>query len=300
MALNPNASLKLDTIMRESIRALEKRLSPILALSTVMRSVMLTETDTVQVPYYSLEQLASKDFDGSYDFDGADGGPDGTRPVTVNKRKYQALEFSSKDLRRNSVTDLNRVMGLKVEKLAEDVLDDIWSVVTLANYGATIFNGAASGFDRQDVNTIRTAVQKLHWPQAGRSLVLESDYEGALVGDMLTVNTQGGDTVRREGAVGRLVGFDIFDHPGMPDNGEDLIGFACLPYAILAAFSPIEPADEVKDNLSDYRQFVGKSGLTLEYRSWGDPNSDKARRVMEVSYGYDKGDAAQGKRLTNA
>ncbi|HEX8312408.1 MAG TPA: hypothetical protein VF614_13890 [Chthoniobacteraceae bacterium] len=297
-ALNPAAGLKLDKIMRDAMRALKRRLSPVLALSTVFRDVELTETDTVKVPFYSLDTLASKDFAGTYDFTNADAG-NSFKDVAVNKRKYQPLEFTSKELRRNSVLDLNRVMGLKVEKLAEDILTDIFSVVTLADYGASILESASSAFDRQDVNTLRTALNQAHWPQAGRALLLESAFEGALVGDLMNVSTSGTDSALREGSVGRVSGFDVFDHPGMPENGERLVGAAMLPYAILCAFSPIEPAEEVRENMSDYRKYVDEdSGLTLEYRSWGNPDSDKARRIVEVNYGYKKGDTAQLKRIT--
>lgn len=301
MALSAAAGLKLDTILRQSVRALAKRLSPVLALSTVMRDQMLTETDTVKVPFYSLEALASKDFDGSYNFAGADGGPGGSKDVVVNKRKYQPLEFTSKELRRNSVVDLNLVMALKVEKLAEDVLNDIFSEVTIANYGAAIFTGAASTFDRDDAVDIGVTCSQANWPTAGRRMILESAYIGALAKDMNAVDTAQGDQIRLEGRVGRCGGWDLFEHPNMPTNGENRVGVALLPFALLTAFSPIEPADEVKDNLSDYRAYTDvPTGLTLEYRSWGDPDSDKAKRVVEINYGKAKGDTAQGKILVSA
>ncbi|MEQ1862226.1 MAG: hypothetical protein ABMA13_20100 [Chthoniobacteraceae bacterium] len=299
-ALAPSASLTLDKIMREALRALKRRLSPVLALSHVMRDQVLTETDTIQVPFYSLETMASRDFDGSYSFEDADGAV-GTKPVVIDKRKYQALEFTSKELRRNSVIDLNQVMALKVEKLAEDVLDDIFSIATVANFGAAIFTGAASTFDRDDAVDIGTTVSQAHWPSAGRSLILESAYIGALVKDLNAPDTAVGDEVRREGMVARTGGWDLFEHPNMPTVAINRVGMACLPYALLTAFSPIEPSDEVRDNMSDYRIYTDPTtGLSLEYRSWGDPNSDKARRVVEVNYGKGLGDTAQGEILVSA
>jgi hypothetical protein len=299
-ALNPASALKLDVIMRKGLRALERYLSPVLALSTVFRDQVLTETDTIQVPFYPLETLTSKDFDGSYDFDGADGTLN-SRPVVVDKRKYQPLEFSSKELRRNSVVDLGMILQLKIEKLAEDVLNDIFSVVTAANFGTSTTIGAASAFDRYDLGDLKGKCTKdLQWPNGARALVLETDYVTALVKDIMAVNTTGGDEMRREGSVGRAGGFDIFEHPGMPTNSENLIGLAILPYAILTAFAPIEPAEEVRANMSDYRKYTSKQGLTLEYRSWGDPNSDSAKRTVEVSYGKAKGDGDQILRLKSA
>jgi hypothetical protein len=297
-ALNPGAALKLDKIMRDGMRALKKRLSPVMALSTVFRDQVLTETDTIRVPYYSLETLTSKDFDGSYDFSNADGG-NSSKSVTVNQRKYQPLEFTSKELARNSVLDLNKILMLKIEKLADDVLNDIFSIVTLANFGGPIFKGDASGFDRTDLSGIRTKLTTgYNWPSAGRSLILDSDYEGALVTDQLNVNTTGTDAALRNGAVGRLLNFDIFDHPNMPANSEHLVGCAILPYAILCAFAPIAPADEIP---TIYRAYTDpESQLTLEYRAWGDPDSDSAKRTIEVNYGYAKGDGAQLKRFVDA
>jgi hypothetical protein len=300
MALTVDSALKLDKIMRIGLRALKKRLSPVLSLSTVMRDQVLTETDTMQVPFYPLETLTSKDFDGSYDFASGDANVN-TRPVVVDKRKYQPLEFTSKELARNSVVDLGMVLQLKIEKLAEDVLNDIFAVVTNANFGAAVFTGAASGFDRYDVADIGGTCTQANWPAAGRSMILETAYATALAKDIMQVNTLQGDTARVEGSIGRLAQFDLFEHPNMPGNSEILVGLALLRYGILTAFAPIPPADEVRANMSDYRKYTDPDTLlTLEYRSWGDPNSDSAKRTVEVSYGKAKGDAAQVKRLVSA
>jgi hypothetical protein len=264
-----------------------------------MRDQVLTETDTIQVPFYPLEALASKDFDGSYSFGNADGTVN-AKPVVVNKRKYQPLEFTSKQLARNSVVDLGKIMMLKAEKLAEDILNDIWSVVTAANFGAAIFTGAANTFDRDDVADLRPTLSQANWPMAGRALVLESAYEGNVT-KSLTALQNAGDEPLREGVSGRVAGFDLYDHPNMPGNGENLVGAAVLPYAILTAFAPIPPAEEVAQVLTAYRKYVDKDTLlTLEYRAWGDPNSDSVKRVIECSYGSAKGDTDQLKRLVSA
>lgn len=298
MSFAVDTALKLDRIMRNSIRALERQISPILAFSTVMRDEPLSETNTVQVPFYPLESTASKNFDGSYNFATGANATLNTLPVTVNKRKYQVLELTSKEIARNTIVDLTKIVMMKVERLAEDVLTDIHSVITLANYGAAILDTAASNFDRDDVADMRTTLNSAHWPNSGRSLVLDSAHEGALVKDLLDVQTVGTDAALREGSSGRLVGFDIFHHPGMPTNSELLVGYATLPYSILVAFSPIPPAQEVRDQLSDYRKFTTKHGLTLEMRKWGDPLSDSAKMTIEINYGYAVGDTAQLKRIT--
>jgi hypothetical protein len=296
-ALSVASQLKLDKIMRTGLRALKRRLSPVLALSTVFRDQPLTETDTVQVPYYPLETTTSRQFDGSYNFAAGDAVVNAL-PVTVDQRPYQWLEFTSKELARNSVVDLGKILALKIEKLAEDVLNDIFSLVTVANYGAAILDTTAANFDISDLVDLRTALTGVQWPKSNRSL--DSTYEGALLKPQLQVYAAGTDAALREGAVGRLAGFDIFDHPGMPTNAEKLAGCAILPYAILVAFAPVPPADEVRMRMSDYRAYTDPdTNLTLEYRAFGDPESDSVKQTIEVNYGKAKGDTAQLKRITN-
>ena len=40
-----------------------------------------------------------------------------------------------------------------------------------------------------------------------------------------------------------------------------------------------------------------ETGLTIEYRLWGDPDSDSRKEVFECNYGYVKGDGAALKRI---
>lgn len=292
------SGLNLDVVLDSALVAFRETILPVTAFATVFRDVILRGTNKISVPYFPLATSASRDFDGTYVFDGTE---TQLRDVTVNKRKYQSLAFTSAELARLPALNAEELGALKGRKLAEDVISDILSIVTLANYGAHIWAGAASAFDTDDVADIRTALNVANWPKVGRSLILDSAYDGALVKDdpLLHAEKSGSAEQLRSGMVRPFMGFDkYFDTNSIPANGETLVGMAAYQSAILVAFSPIEPAEEVRKNMSDYRAVTEEEGgLTLEYRAWGDPDSDTAKRVIECNYGYDQGEANAIKRI---
>jgi hypothetical protein len=74
-----------------------------------------------------------------------------------------------------------------------------------------------------------------------------------------------------------------------------------LPEAILVAFSPIKPSPGVLNHLTAYEVAVDpETGLTIEYRSWADPDTDTEKQVLEVNYGFALGHAAALKRIVSA
>ncbi len=99
----------------------------------------------------------------------------------------------------------------------------------------------------------------------------------------------------------RLSGFDVHPTTGVPANGENLVGFASYPSAVLVGFSPIEPAESVRRMLTAYEVVEDpETGIYIEYRAWGDPDTDSHKEVIEVNYGYAIGEAAALKRIVSA
>lgn len=298
------ADLQLDLILDSALRAFKQLVTPLAMLSTVFRSVPLKGTNKVLVPYYPLETSASIDFNGSYQF--PNGSSFETREVTVNKRKYQPLSFTSEELNRQPYFDPERVGALKGEKLALDVLADIFSIVTTANYGAAIFTGAASDFDVDDTIDMKQALTIAKWPATGRGIIIDPTYTGGLAKDM---NANGGIATFGRDANGApltfptLNGFSFAESNIIPANGENLKGMVVAQggSAILTAFSPITPAPAVQKQLVRYEVVTDEdSGISLEYREWGDADGDVEKRVIEANYGFDKGEAAALKRIVSA
>jgi hypothetical protein len=97
------------------------------------------------------------------------------------------------------------------------------------------------------------------------------------------------------------MGFDFYEIPTLPDNGENLVGFAVSPSAIFVATAPITPVEEVRNAGTSYFMAVDPaSGVALSYRAFGNSQLDNAVHIIECSYGYALGNANALKRITSA
>jgi hypothetical protein len=301
MATTISNELKLNVVLDSALVALREALLPINAFSTVYNSVPLQGTDKVSVPFFPLATDATVDFNGTYAF--SDTNAINSREITVNKRKYQALSFTSSELARQPYFNPEQLGFLKGRKLAEDIIKDILSVVTLANYGAPVLTSAASAFDSDDVITIKTALDQAKWAKSSRTMILDNAYEGALLKDAGIKNAAAVGTASaiQNGLLPSIAGFNVIGTNLIPGNSQNLVGMVALPEAILVAFSPVTPSSGVRASLTNYETVTDpETGLTIEYRSWGDPDTDTEKSVIEVNYGFALGHAAALKRIVSA
>jgi hypothetical protein len=301
MATTISSELKLNVVLDSALMALRESLLPINAFSTVYNSVPLQGTDKISVPFFPLATDATSDFDGTYSFN--DSNAINSREITVNKRKYQALSFTSSELARQPYFNPEQFGFLKGRKLAEDILRDILGVVTLANFGAPILTSAASAFDSDDLISMKTTLDQSKWAKSSRTLIIDNAYEGALLKDAGIKNAAAVGTASaiQNGRLPQIAGFDVVGTNLIPGNSQNLVGMVALPEAILVAFSPIKPSPGVLNHLTAYEVAVDpETGLTIEYRSWADPDTDTEKQVLEVNYGFALGHAAALKRIVSA
>lgn len=301
---NIAADLQRNARLEAVMRGFKRRITPILAFAFSTQNKPLEGTNSVAVPFYDLDAAASKDFsaDDGYVFD-ADS-TTGSRKVEINKRKYKTLYVSSSDLSRQPALDPVKLLEIKGEKLAEDIVTDVFSLVTLANYGAAAVNVAAAGFDSDDIADLRGVCNTAMWPSAGRALVLNADFDTALFKDSSIKNALNFGTASaiQDGSIARISGFDYYDCPSLPANAENLVGFAAFMSALLFGQAPIEPAPAVRQQMAVYEQIPVEVApgvnILLEYKQMGDPFKDRVGEVLECNYGYALGNAAALKRIT--
>ena len=304
MAFDVADELKIHTILTGAMEAFKRIILPLRLFSTKFEDVPLKGTDTVQVPYYPLATAASKDFDDAAGYEAEEEGDIETRPVKIDRRKYQSMAIKSRTWNRMPMIDFEKLGTNKGRKLAEDVINDIFSVVSAANFGEPVVNVAPDEFDFLEVLAAGKAGNDLMWPEGGRGLVLCNDFDHFLKADpQARFAGNSGDTrVWRDGSLGaRVGGFDYERAAILPENGENLGGFICFPSAVLVAQAPIQPEPSVRDQLTAYEVHTDPdSGLTLEYRAWGDPGKDTGKRVIECNYGYAFGEKDALRRITKA
>lgn len=301
-----DAELNLNVILDAAISAFRRAVFPITVFASVFRNVQLKGTNKVAVPYYPLETSASRDFDHAdgYVFD--DDSATQVKEVTINKRKYQPLHFTSEELARIPMLNAQKIGAQKGEKIAYDVLADILSIFTAAN-GYTVqgtpADASSANYDSNAVIDWRTAVNKIPWPTSGRGLLTNPDLDGALLKDnaFKAAYSIGTDQVIRTGMLPNIFGFDYATSNAVPANGERLIGLLTYASAVLVAFSPIKPADSIQKLLVDYQIATDPdTQISLEYRHWGDPDYDVDKRVIECNYGFDKGELAAARLIHGA
>lgn len=294
------AGLKLDLVLDIIMRAFMNRILPVVGFSTAYRDVPLEGNDIMRVPYHPLDAGASTTFTAPYAFSGSTATQ--SKPITINKRKYQPLSYTSAEQSRQPYLNPTQLMVLKGEKLGDDILEDIFSVITFGNFGAAVIDQAAPTFDLDDAEDLKVICHEANWPMTGRSLVLDSSHYSYLIRDnrISSQANYGNNQAVQEGRVTtRIAGFTPYDVPRMPQNSEKLAGFASFPSSILIGFSPITPTEDVMRNLTAYKLITDPAtGLTLEYRRWGDPNYDETRETIECNYGYAVGESAALKRIT--
>lgn len=302
--LNTNtlpAQLQRQVILQEVIREFALRLAPFGAFASKFENVPLQGLHTVEVPYYPLDSVASTSFNGTYS---AGNSTTSYKEITVgygtaggsagagHDRLYKGLAFSSHELARQPWLKTQELALQATQKLAYDMFADVLSVVKAAAFAVDGYVGPAIGFDSQALADLKYACRK--WPEMGRSLFIDSEYDAALLKDtsIKSALNFGGPEAIREGKIPRVMGFDYFENPNIPSNSENLKGFAVFKSGILFATAPTPPAEEVRNAGTTYELLVEPAtGVTLEYRTFGLPATDTANHIIECSYGYAAGQA---------
>lgn len=305
-----DAALKLDVLIDIGLRNFKKVMMSLAAFSVKFEGIPLQGNDKIDVPYYDLQTAASTQWVAANGYVAGDT-TTSKRSVTIDQRYYQALSFTSQELRRQPFLNLAQLMELNAQKLAYDVWLAILGKITIANYATGGGQaGAATGwptvkesFDSDKIGDLRLEAGKAQWPIPGRSLFINGDYDNQLTKDRSLKWEQNSGTTDtlREGEIKRIMGFDYIQNPNLPTNAENLVGFIAFKSALLIGFAPIMPADEVIAAGTRYQVAVDPDiGIPLEYRSFGDSQKDKGFGIVECNYGADKGNENALQRLISA
>lgn len=288
-----------DTIIANAaLEAFTSALLPITKFAKNFSTEAAQRGDKVKVLFVNAA-AAAQDFAGNYAVQ--DSTADGL-DVTINKHKYVGWGLSDSEIAKNPQIEMERFGRQKGFQLAKAVMVDILSLVTAANYGAPVFTGLSSTFDKADLVTIKDALDTADWPSMERALAIKSAYYNALLGDagISNASISGDAGPQKTGVVNPLYGFDSISWSNLiPANAENLVGFAALPDAMLLAMRYLAPQEGAK-----YFQAGAitdpDTGITLGFRDWYDENSGTRKKILECNYGYLKGNGSALKRLVSA
>ena len=280
---NTLTDLKDVRIAQAALMPWMTELMPLSIFSTNFGPTSADKGDTVKVPVVGAPSPSS-DFDGNYvkniDSEAS------TIPVVLNKHKFKTVHMTAKEAATTAVTLLEKLVSTAAQQLAIDVLMDIFSAIKKNQFATATDVASAEDFSYKTVLKIREACNKAKMPKAGRSLVLNTSLNTALLADdivsrsFITNLAQPGVV---EARINRLAGLNVYETDCVPDNGENLAGFVTHPSAMAVAMRYLQPianydeAGAVTDPVT---------GLTFGYLRYTDTTSNKVYITLECLYGY--------------
>jgi hypothetical protein len=270
-------------------------LTPLRAFSTNFSPEPADKLDTVRVPVVGAPGDSS-DFAGNYTANA-----DSTVsviPVQLNRHKYKTVHVTAREAAETALNVLDSLVASAVKQLAQDVLQDIFSEITAANYGASAIPAlAASAFDYKKVLGIREACSLAKMPISDRNLVLDGAYFTNLLADEVVAKsfylpiTQPGVV---EAQIRRIAGFDVHETVILPENDEKLVGFAAHPSGLAVAMRYLVP-------VANYDEAGAvtdpETGLTFGYLRYTETNSNRIFVTVEALYGFKAAIGAGIKRI---
>lgn len=303
-----DSTLKRDVVLQQVIKDFARRTLALRAFASVFENVPLEGTNKVQVPFYDLDTSASTAFVEGTGYTTIGNTTTDNREITIGTgatdggRLYQAMSFSSEEIARQPYLKTLELAQLKADKLASDLVADVLSVITVANFGAAAKTTPAAAFDSDDIADLVTSCKL--WPEMGRSLILDTAYHVNCLKDPAfksALNAASDAAIKNGKLFPNVFGFNYLENPTIPSNSENLVGFAVFQSAVLFATAPVPPVQEVRNAGTTYSIITDpNSGVAFEYRTFGNNVTDVATHVIEVSFGWAKGNGNALKRITSA
>lgn len=324
------AGLLRQVILSEVMRAFRRQFTSLTYFAHNFGNIPLEGTDVVQVPYYPLSTTASTEFTYANGYVVAANAKTQSKTITVggvgdgtasagSGRKYQTLQFTAYEIRRQPWLDIQKLSVMAGEQLAIDVRADIIGTqINSTNFGNAIWTGAAGGFDHTVLgNVLMLAATNAYWPKKGRNVVVAPQYHSNLAIDpgLYPYLYSGNTDILNEGLIQNKYTFEniledallpvanfIRGGDGTVTAGTDpnLAGYMCWPSAILIATAPIMPPPGVLKKLVAYEQITDdQTNLAFTYQFYGDEAKNRDNEIIECTYGSGLGELKALFRITS-
>lgn len=231
-----------------------------------------------------------------------------TTAVTVTLNQHYGVGFVLTDKEMDQIGSgvmqdtQNKVIEHKINALAYNVLSYVYALLTVSNYTNAMSAVDPAVCDNDDVVDWRTTLREANFPLDSTSLVLNSDYIGALLKDS-NISQQYSSglaaIVDGAGAVKRLAGMSVYEAVQLPTNSENLGGFACTPDCLAVAMRPIQEHGNVPTEYHEVLQDP-MTGAVMNYYGWRQSSKRRWVHNFEVLYGASVGNASALYRIPTA
>ena len=268
---------------QEALQAFVAMLTPLNAFSRDFSGLAAQRGNAIYVP--RVDAVTSTTFNQSYT---GTGGTINTITVNLDKHRINTVDLTDVQQLNSSAAVIQNMARQQGKSLGKMVLQDIWSQLTIPNFGAAVCTTAATNWSKTEARRLRKALVSGDVDLSQVSLIVNADVYDALLADTNIVQAYafGGSEAIRGGRIPQLLGMNVYETNCIPSLTTTIGGFAAHPDSIAVAmrqFSSVVPtsAYEAFETVTD-----PESGITMQYRRLYDPNVGKMYASFECLFGY--------------
>lgn len=265
-------------------------LMPLSSFSTDFSAAPAVKGNNVLVPLVA--GLTATTFGGSY---AICGGSASVITVAINRHKHVPIGQDDLTYHSSSFARLENFGFQQGMALGLAVLQDIWSLLTTANFGLAT-SVSVVDFGLSQIRRGRYLLNDANAPITPRALVLDLDpYDNLLgISNFLQANLAGNSDALREGRTGSIFGMTTWETNALPGTGS-VMGFAAHASAIAIAMRYLAPQPGHNYSIANSVTDPG-TGATFGIRKHYDENTGTSYMNLEANYGYSTG-ITNGARL---
>jgi len=264
---NTITGLNDDIISQAGLEAFTAGLAPLKAFSTDFSGEAGRKGESVSVPLVSSATAGT--FAGNLET--GDSTLAQVEVTLASQPVFSAFHITDTESTKSSVAQLERLAKQHAQAVAQSVVVDVMGEITQANYGNVAATVTAANFDYEDIVDIRTVCTDANMPADERYLILDSGHYGNLLKDTaISNNSAFNGNSAQSGEAPKVAGFDLIESTVVPDNSENLVGFASHPSGMAVAMRYWEPQSD-SDYIESRAILDQETGLVLGYRRWYNP-----------------------------
>ena len=264
-----------------ALQAFVAKLTPLNVFTKDFSGDARRKGDAILVPLIS--GITATTFNSSYE---VGGGAITFATVSIDKHRIASIDLTDVQVANSSAAVMDNLAIQAGESLAKIVLQDIWSAITVANFGAATLTTAGANYTITQIGALRKALAQRNVPTDRLGFVNNSDiYTGLLTssGVAQALNYGGAEAVR-DGQIPRLLGMEIYESNVIPANAISLGGFVAHPDSIALAMRYLEP--QAAGEYLAAEQVTASNGITMGYRRHYNTSTGKHFANFECLFGF--------------
>lgn len=226
-------------------------------------------------------------------------------PVTISNHKSVPIKFDANVLASTFRQLFDEQLPAMHYAIGKDMVDALYALILTGTYTNTPTTEALVDFDRATVISAGSSLTAAGVPLQGRTLLLNSSYYGALMGDTVIANL--GANQRAEIITGNRLpnvhGFEVIEAPNLPSTGN-LTGFGFSRSAlVIAARVPTDVSNAFPGVTGGGRTTTitnPDTGLSVLMIQHAAPILGHAYLVLAWMYGVAAGQVAAGQIIRSS